>query len=352
MNAPTELTSLRIVILDDNPANLAVAEQMFTSAGYSDVSVSSDPAGVIASCEHACPDLLILDLHMPGIDGFEVLARLQALITGPEALPVLVATADTVPETRARALTLGARDFVTKPLDMSEVLLRARNHLQTRALQLALQRRNGTLAEEVRERTAELEQSRLETLERLALIAECRDHGTWEHSERIGRMAELLARRLEIHPADADLIRLAAPLHDIGKIAIPDEILLKPTSLTDAEWATMKSHTTLGAAMLSGGSFPVLRAAAEIALSHHERFDGRGYPQGLAGEDIPLMARIVAVADVFDALTHERPYKQAYAAGEAVQMIAEDAGHFDPRIVGALISAYESGLAPLQGAER
>ncbi len=315
MTGSLDTQAMRVVILDDNHANLSFAEQLFEVAGYTNVFATADP-GVIDSFEQDCPDLLVLDLHMPKVDGFEVLARVHGVIAEPESLPVLVATADTTRETRERALTLGARDFVTKPLDVTEVLLRARNLLHTRKLQLALQRQNTDLAEAVRKRTGELEQSRLETLQRLALVAEFRDYGTWEHAARIGRVAELLATTIGLPPEEAALIGMAAPLHDLGKIAIADSILLKPGKLTEEEWQKMRRHTTIGARMLSGGSCPVLRAATEIALYHHERFDGRGYPHGRVGEDIPLAARIVAVADVFDALTHERPYKSANFSGE------------------------------------
>jgi putative two-component system response regulator len=338
MNDSSQTGSMRVVVLDDNHANLSFAEQMFRGAGYTNVFATDDPVGVIDSIERDCPDLLVLDLHMPQLDGFEVLARLQPVIAEPEALPVLVATADTTRETRERALALGARDFVTKPLETTEVLLRARNLLQMRKLQLALRRHNADLAKRVRERTAELERSRLETLQRLALVAEFRDSGTWEHANRIGQTAQLLAEAIGLPVEESHLIGQAAPLHDLGKIAVPDRILLKPGSLTDAEWKTMRSHTTIGAKMLSGGSCPVLRAAEQIALSHHERFDGRGYPNGRAGEDIPIAARIVAVVDVFDALTHERPYKPACSVEEALETIAKEVGHFDPRVVDALLA--------------
>jgi PAS domain S-box-containing protein/putative nucleotidyltransferase with HDIG domain len=205
--------------------------------------------------------------------------------------------------------------------------------------EVALQNQSDVLEMTVRERTEELEESRLETLQRLAITAEYRDDATYQHTERVGRTAALIARRLGLSEDDVALIRRAAPLHDIGKVGIPDVILLKPGPLDPDEWELMRQHTEMGARILGEGTFPVLRAAQEITLNHHERWDGRGYPNGLAGEDIPLFGRIVAVADVFDALTHQRPYKAAWPIEAAIAEIERCRGsQFDPMVVDAFTS--------------
>jgi putative two-component system response regulator len=216
------------------------------------------------------------------------------------------------------------------------VRIRVRNLLQTRALAATLRRHRDELERRVVVRTEELELARLETLERLAIAAEFRDDATGEHTRRVARTAALLARGLRMPEPDVERLALAAPLHDVGKIAVPDEILLKPDKLTRAEYAQVQRHVLVGEEILGGSSSPVLQAAAEIALSHHERWDGRGYPAGVRGDDIPLPARLVAVADVFDALTHRRPYKEAWPVPDAVaEILDQAAGHFDPEIVAA-----------------
>jgi putative two-component system response regulator len=245
---------------------------------------------------------------------------------------VIVLTGDTTRETRRRALAAGARDFITKPFDSEEVCLRVANHLAMRHIELKLKSHGDELERRVQERTGELEQARLEVVDRLAMAAEFRDDDTHQHAQRIGNTAALLAAALD--PPNVELMRRAAPLHDIGKIAIPDAILLKPGRLTDAEFVAIKSHTVIGGKILSGGKSQLLRKAEEIALAHHERWDGRGYPAGLAAEQIPPSGRLVAVADVFDALTHERPYKQAWSVERAVEEISQRAGYdFDPAVV-------------------
>ncbi len=222
----------------------------------------------------------------------------------------------------------------------------ARDITTQREAEQALQNQSELLEAAVRARTAELEESRLDTLRRLALAAEYRDDDTQQHTERVGRTAALIARRLGLSEATVRLIRQAAPLHDIGKLGIPDAILLKPGKLTAAEFASMQAHTRIGAVILADGKFDVVRLAREIALSHHERWDGTGYPYGLAGSAIPIYGRIVAVADVFDALTHDRPYKRAWSVEAAVAEIVAGAGaHFDPDVVTAFESLDHPRLA-------
>jgi putative two-component system response regulator len=262
--------------------------------------------------------------------------QLGAILGEERRMPFLVLTADVNEETKRRALSVGARDFLTKPLDQTELLMRVRNLLQVQYLQTRLLTQNATLEGQVAERTRDLEQARLEVLDRLALAAEYRDDDTQQHAWRIGRTSALLAAALDLPEADVELIRRAAPLHDLGKIGIPDAILLKPERLSDGEFQLMKTHTTIGAEILSGSSSPLLLMAEQIALTHHERWDGHGYPNGLSGEQIPLPGRIVAVADVADALAHARPYKDAWRVERVVAEILNQAGsQFDPAVVEA-----------------
>jgi putative two-component system response regulator len=249
-------------------------------------------------------------------------------------VPVLVLTADVTDETKHQALALGARDFLTKPFDPEEVRLRVSNLLEMRQLQLELKAHADELEDRVHRRTVQLDQARLEVVERLALAAEYRDDDTHQHAQRIGHTTALLAAGMGLPRAAIQRIRRAAPLHDIGKIAIPDSILLKPGKLTVEEREIIKSHTLIGARILAGSQSRLLRIASEIALSHHERWDGDGYPNGLAEAAIPLVGRLVAVADVFDALAHRRPYKHPWPVDEAAGEISSQSGRqFDPAIV-------------------
>jgi putative two-component system response regulator len=326
----------RILVVDDQEANALLLQAILVRAGYRSTETLTDPLAVAAECRERPPDLLLLDWHMPERSGPEVLEDVAFLTDEPNWMPVLVLTADNAPATKRRALSLGARDFLTKPIDVAEVLLRVRNLLQTRYLRTELQLHNELLHERVHQRTCELEAAKLEMLDRLALAAEYRDDATGQHADRIGRTSELLALELRLEPAEATLIGHAARLHDIGKIGIADDLLLKPGAYSATEFDAMKQHSTIGARILSGSNNELLMLAEQIALTHHERWDGTGYPDGRAGTDIPLPARIVTVSDVFDALTHRRPYKEPWPVADAVQEIIRDSGSkFDPRVVTA-----------------
>ena len=333
----TDLNDARIIIVDDNPANVELLEHILEHAGYSRIRSTTDPRTVFAMCAEEAPDLLLLDLMMPHLDGMELTERLQE----QEALlhvPVAILTSDGSREAKKRALSSGAKDFMTKPLSPSEVRLRVANLLETRFLQLELQRQNEHLEERVAERTAELEEARIEILERLALAAEYRDDDTGEHTRRVGGESARLAAALGLPPDEVEIIRRAAPLHDVGKIGIPDEILLKPGKLTPEEFDVMKTHTTIGVQILSGSRFPLLRMAEAIALNHHENWNGTGYPNGILGTEIPLPARIVAVVDVFDSLTHERVYKEAWPEERALDLIEDEIeSKFDPTVARAYL---------------
>ncbi|MBW3607705.1 MAG: response regulator [Actinobacteria bacterium] len=330
------LRQLRILAVDDEESNVLLLQRILERDGYVHVETTTEPTRVPTMFARARPDLVLLDLHMPGMDGFELMERLDRLGSDGSCVPFLVLTADATAETRRRALSMGARDFVTKPLDRIELLLRVRNLLEVKQLEDRLREHNAHLEDEVLERTRDLDQARLEVLERLALAAEFRDDDTQEHAWRIGRICGRLAVALGFAAAEVEMIERASPLHDLGKIGVSDLILLKPGRLSDEEFEVIKTHTAMGAEMLAGSRSRLLRLAERIALAHHERWDGRGYPAGLSGEAIPLAARVVAVADVFDALTHERPYKHAWPVDEAVREILNQAGRqFDPAVVEA-----------------
>ena len=327
------LTTSRILIVDDQPSNVMLLEGILQEEDFTSYRSITDSREVLPTFLDYLPDLILLDLQMPYLDGFAVMKQLQACIAPGDFLPILVLTADITSDTKRRALSEGALDFLTKPLDATEVVLRIKNLLQTRSLHLQLQKQNKILDEKVRARTAELEASQVEILERLALAAEYRDDDTGQHTKRVGETAAQIAEALGWPPTEVELIRRAAPLHDVGKIAIPDSILLKPGKLTREEFECMKTHARLGAEMLSGGGFPLLQLAEQIALTHHERWDGTGY-LGLREEAIPMAGRIVAVSDVFDALTSERPYKKAWSRNEAIEEIQRQSGRqFDPHVV-------------------
>ncbi|MGH2840269.1 MAG: HD domain-containing phosphohydrolase [Solirubrobacteraceae bacterium] len=322
--------------MDDDRANVLLLARLLERWGYTNVTSTTDSREVVALCERLEPDLLVLDLHMPSPDGFELMELLAPWSAAQGYVPILVLTADASETAKERALSFGAKDFLTKPLEATDVRLRVRNLLDTRRLHFELQSQNARLEERVKARTSDLEQSRHEILDRLALAAEYRDDDTHQHAQRIGRTAGLVARQLDLPTTTVEHIRRAAPLHDIGKIGIPDRILLKPGKLTDDEFAVIRTHTTIGAQMLSGSAAPMLQLAEEIALTHHERWDGAGYPNGLDGERIPIPGRIVAIADVFDALAHDRPYKRAWPIDAALAEIEDQrARAFDPDIVDA-----------------
>jgi putative two-component system response regulator len=333
------LSHARILLVDDEETNLAILRRVLESQGFSSILTTNQSSRVSALYREFQPDLICLDLHMPELDGFGVLAQLAPLIPAGTYLPILMLTGDSSAQTMHQALSLGARDFVTKPFTPLEVLLRIRNLLEPRFMHLQLQENNRRLEERVRERTRALDLVRLEVLDRLARAAEFRDDATGEHTRRVGRVSSLLAEAHGMSPVEVDLIARAAPLHDLGKIGIPDQILLKAGKLSVEEFEIMKRHSAIGAAILSGGQSPLITMAEAIALSHHERWDGKGYPTGLAREAIPLPARIVAIADVFDALSHDRPYRAAWPVLKVAAAIRDEAGQqFDPQLTEAFLS--------------
>lgn len=338
------LKQSRILVVDDQPQNVMLLERLLGVSEYTSVRSTSDSGQVLTLCAELEPDIVLLDLQMPHPDGFEIMRQLEPWTQGPTRLPILVLTADGTRETKTRALSVGASDFLTKPFDTTEVLLRVANLLTTRLLQLELRDQNVLLEQRVRdrtqtlrERTHELEEARLEILDRLARAAEYRDDATGEHARRVGRLAALLAERAGLPRETVELIERAAPLHDVGKVAVSDLILLKRGKLTPDEFGAMKAHTLVGGELLGRSVSPLLRMSEEIALTHHEWWDGSGYPSGLSREQIPISGRIVALADVYDALTHVRPYKEAWSPERALAEIERLSGRqFDPQLVGRL----------------
>lgn len=332
----------RILIVDDEEDNVELVRRILEADGYSQVKGLNDPRDVLEQISEFEPDLILLDIVMPHMDGHEVLARLQEPDVHDPSRPVLVLTSDHSRQAQRDAWEAGSKDYITKPLSPSEVRMRVRNLVETRLLHEELKEYNELLEERVRQRTAELEEARLQVLHRLARAAEYRDDETGQHTRRVGRSAARIARTLGMTGKEVAGIRMAAPLHDVGKIGIPDAILLSADRLSDEEFEVMKTHCSIGSNLLSSEDVPLLNLAAEIALSHHERWDGDGYPGGLSGEDIPLSGRIVAVADTFDALTHARPYKKAWTTDQAAALLEEDAGaHFDPDVVEAFREVSE-----------
>jgi len=342
---PVDLSSrvfrnARILIVDDEPVNVDLLRRLLERAGFSRIESTNDSRQALDLYVKFRPDLILLDLHMPHRDGLEVMDELNQ-IAEASYLPILMLTGDDTPEAKREALSRGAKDFLNKPFHSDEVLLRIGTLLETRFLYLQIQSQNQILEAKVRDRTRELEAAQIEIIERLARAAEFRDDNTGQHTERVGQMAALLARQIGLSDTQVSLIRRAAPLHDVGKIGIPDSILMKLGKLTPEEFELVKTHTTIGARILSGSRFTILRLAEEIAYHHHERWDGSGYA-GIKGADIPLAGRIVAIADVFDALTQKRPYKAAWTVSEAIGEIDRQRGHqFDPALVDAFLRVIE-----------
>jgi putative two-component system response regulator len=324
--------------VDDDLASLNVLMRTLQRAGFLNLHGVCEARGILRGIIDFQPDVVLLDLHMPGVDGIEVIYDITALQGRRNYLPVLVLTGDSSEEVRDAALAAGARDFLTKPYDSGEVLLRVRNLIDTRLLHVELQRQNAALSERFESRTEELEAAKLEILERLARAADFRDDSSYGHTTRVGELASRIAARMGHSEVEVEQIRIAARLHDIGKIGLSDSILMKPGPLAPAEFLAQEKHTLIGANILSGSRFPVLRLAEEIALTHHESWDGNGYPRGLCGEEIPICGRIVSVADVFDALTHVRAYKRAWRIEDALAEITHQSGtKFDPAVVAAFL---------------
>jgi len=359
----------KVMIVDDEAFNIKVVQTHLSHAGYKNFLTCTDPARVMEMLASEMPDILLLDIMMPKISGLDIMREIRENDRLSHIPTVILSAADNE-EVRLEALELGVTDFLSKPVNLAELVVRVKNVLLVKAYQDHLKDYASDLAQQVRLRTAELTASRLELIHCLARTAEFRDNETGRHVVRVGRYSEIIAEELGLDPTTVELIAHAAPLHDMGKVGIPDSILLKPGKLTPEEfeimqrhsifgkqtfepmshdeWQTFKSHTVLGEMIMDVRSSPFIVMASTIALTHHEKWDGTGYPLGLAGEDIPLAGRIVAVADVFDALTSRRPYKPALPLNRSFEIMEEGRGaHFDPRVLDAFLTRRESVVAVL-----
>lgn len=340
-----------ILVVDDEDQNLMVLEAMLISQDY-DVVTASNGKEALNVIKENPPDLVLLDIMMPVMDGYETVRLIKEDET-TKSIPVVMVTALTQVEDRVKALEAGADDFMSKPVDKTEVRARVKSLLKVKAYNDHMVNYQKELESEVRKRTeqlrgafSQLEKASIETIYRLTQAAEYRDEDTGEHIQRMSNYAAAVARRLGVNENTVGWILYAAPMHDIGKIGIPDRILLKPGKLDAEEWEIMKQHTTIGGKILSGSKAGYIRLGEVIAMTHHEKWDGSGYPKGLKGQEIPKVGRIVAIADVFDALTTKRPYKEPFSPEKSYAIIEEGRGtHFDPEVVDAFFAVESEILA-------
>ncbi len=347
-----EITAARILVIDDDADIVKMLENILHFDGFKYVHGMTNSRGALAQFVEFAPDIVLLDLSMPAPDGFQLLQLMACHIHPLLFLPIIVITGETGSEARHQALESGASDYISKPFAADEVCLRVRNQLRIHFQQQFLHEENMMLEREIIERTREMEdyelelkQSQIEVTVRLARAAEHRDDETGQHTQRVGLTCFLIAQEMNLAPEATALLRRSAPLHDVGKIGVPDSILRKPAKLNAEEWQIMQSHCHLGAALLSGGRSALLQMAERVAISHHERWDGTGYPHGEKGTAIPIEGRIVAVADVFDALTHNRPYKKAWSVEDSLTEIRAQSGRqFDPDAVDAFLDLPHAQL--------
>jgi len=331
-----------LLIVDDVPANLRVLVSYLKNFNFK-VRVAQDGIDALEQVGLSAPDLILLDVMMPRLNGLEVCRRLKADPKTKE-IPVIFMSALDDTFDKVAGFEAGSVDYITKPFQHEEVLARITTHLTIRNLQAEIKQQNALLEQRVQERTKELEETRLQIIRSLGKAAEYRDNETGMHVVRIAKYVNVLTSALQLDPVQCDIMVCAAPMHDVGKIGIPDHILLKHGRLSPDEWEIMQTHTTIGEKILSGNHSELLKAAALLARTHHERWNGTGYPDGLKGEEIPLISRIVSVCDVFDALLSPRPYKEPWTAQATIDYILEENGkHFDPNI----INVFEEKLPEL-----
>lgn len=339
---PMPLKQSLVVIVDDQSTGRQILKQIIRDIDSKiDVKVFSSPVDALECVQSRTPDLILTDYKMPDMDGVQFIREVRA-ISSCHDVPVVVVTVIEELSVRYQALDAGATDFLTRPIDQYECRVRCNNLLKMRKQQKIINNRTKWLEEQVAIGTREIKARERETLLRLAKAGEYRDEGTGNHVIRIARYSRLIAEGLKLSECDCDEIELAASMHDIGKMGVPDRILLKSGPLDEQETVIVRQHPRIGHEILKGSPSRYISLGAEVALSHHEKYDGTGYPKGLKGEDIPLVGRIVAVADVFDALTTRRPYKEAWPIEEALDYIRNASGsHMDPGVVEAFLSSID-----------
>ncbi|MBF0420752.1 MAG: two-component system response regulator [Magnetococcales bacterium] len=335
-----------LLVVDDTETNIDILVEGLE--GAYDLAVATDGRTALASAHENPPDLILLDIMMPEMDGYEVCRRLKKDPNLRE-IPVIFITAMSQEENEAEGLAVGAVDYITKPISIPIVQARVATHLELFNSRRALKDQNELLEQRVRERTRELRESRLATITCLGRAAERKDPETGLHIQRMAHYSRILGTGMGLDPRVTELLLHAAPMHDIGKVGVPDRILLKPGPLNDEEWVTMRTHPDIGAEILSNQPSELLRIARDIALTHHEKWDGSGYPQGLKGDAIPLSGQIAALADVFDALTSARPYKLAWEVDRAVTTIVASKGiHFQDKIVESFVDVLPEMLTIME----
>ena len=329
--------NFNILVVDDDPGVQNMIKRILGRAGYR-VQTARGGEEAYAAVSESLPDLIILDLSMPGIDGFEVATQLKSNPATRE-IPIILITGLDNSENHVRALDIGVNDFLSKTAEPEEILARTRSHLRIKQLNDQLTNHRIALEKTVDLRTEQLKNASLEVIWRLTAASEYRDNETGAHIKRMSHYSAAIARKMGLRKKTVETILYSAPMHDIGKIGIPDDILLKAGKLNTEEWRIMKSHTIIGANILKGSKIGFVRMGAMIALTHHEKWDGSGYPNGLKGRQIPLAGRIVALADVFDALTSKRTYKEPFPVQKSNRIIEEGRGtHFDPEVVDAFFN--------------
>jgi len=345
MSRNDRTAQVRILVVDDVPLVRITLRRILEKEGYCCLEAADgNQALVLASQEN--PELMLCDIHMPGIGGLDLVRLLQGTI--PDVSIVMVSGEEET-ETAVKCIEMGAYGFVHKPFQVREILVQVKAALRRRMLEIEHRDRERLLAEKVREQTQEIRESREEIALRLISASEERDNETGAHVRRIGLFAAELARLLGWSPEEVDTIRAAAPMHDLGKVGVPDAILQKPGPLTDEEWVIMRTHTTMGARILKGSKVHFIQMAARIAACHHEKWNGLGYPSGLRGEAIPLEARITGLVDVYDALSHRRYYKEAWPEEKVVALLLEGRGtHFDPQILDLFMANFDAMRAILE----
>jgi putative two-component system response regulator len=339
---------VKILVVDDEDRNLRLMKLLLTSFGY-DVLTASNGEEALEMVHDIPPDVILLDIMMPKMDGFEVAKQLKRE-EETKIIPIVMVTALNGVEDRVKALEAGADDFLNKPVDKTELRARVQSLVKVKAYNDHMQNYQKELEAEVAKRTIQLRQAlkklkevSLESIFHLCRAAEYKDENTGDHIKRMSHYASAVARKMGLNKQTVEDLLYTAPMHDAGKIGIPDHILLKPSKLNNKEWETMKQHTIVGAQILAGSGAKFIKLAEIIALTHHERWDGSGYPKGLKGSKIPLIGRIAAIADVFDALTSKRPYRmKPFSLEEAFNYIKEGRGrHFDPKVVDAFFATKD-----------